>query len=340
MPHRMPASPTSTTAEDSAIDWMVELRAGDVTPDTRQAFQRWLDARPEHRQAWQRLGGALEYAFGDLPQAPRQAGLDAATVEVTLRQAEQHRHQRRRLLRNALILAGTGIGLGWLAPRTALHLGLAPDLLADLHTGTGERRSYTLPDGSLLTLDARSSVDLIFDATLRLVRLRQGQLIVSVQPGQAAPFIVETTQGQAQALGTRYLVRQESSLTRVDVLEHRVAVRLRDREASQILEAGQGILMRAQTFERLPEAGTQQPDAWLHGRFIAHDRPLSDVIDALRPYHRGLLRISPQAAALRVTGNYSLDHPRATLTALAETLPLHIKTYASDWIIQIDTKLS
>ena len=50
-------------------------------------------------------------------------------------------------------------------------MGLA-DLTADVRTGTGERRTVTLADGSELLLNAQSAADIQFDPQRRLVRLQ------------------------------------------------------------------------------------------------------------------------------------------------------------------------
>lgn len=324
--------------QDAAIAWMVELRSGEATVRTRQAFERWLAAHPAHQAAWRKLDGALGHAFGDLPAATLAAqGQRAAVLETTLRGAGKRQAGRRRLLRSALAAAGVGAGLGWLVPRAGRQAGLMPDLYADLATGTGQRRQVTLPDGSLLTLDARSSVDLDFSGGQRLVRLRQGQLIVSVQPDQAAPFIVQTTQGQARALGTRYLVRQAADQTWVDVLEHRVAVSARDGQA-HVLQAGQGARIGDDGRIALLTIQHDHSEAWARGLFIAHDQPLAELVEALRPYHAGFIRVSARAAGLRLTGRYVLDDVPATLAALADTLPLAVQQRVGGWLIQIDTK--
>lgn len=324
--------------QEAAIAWMVELRSGDSTQETRQAFERWLMAHPSHKMAWDKLGGAVAHTLGGFPaQAMPAPGLRASTLETSLRRAGQRAAGRRRVLRAGLAIGGVGAGLGWLVPRLGLQLGLMPDVYADLSTGTAQRRQVTLPDGSQMLLDARSSVDLDFSSERRLVRLRQGQLIVSVQPGQAAPFIVQTAQGQAQALGTRYLVRQLENQTQVDVLEHRVAVSAYQGQ-TQVLEAGQGVRFNDEGEWVWQAVPPERSDAWARGLFIADDQPLSDLVEALRPYHAGLIRLAPKAAALRLTGRYALDDVPATLAALADTLPLAIQQRAAGWIIQIDTR--
>ncbi len=72
------------------------------------------------------------------------------------------------------------------------------------------------------------------------------------------------------------------------------------------------------------QASSSGATAWVDGFLQVRDRPLAEVIDALRPYHNGVLRLDPAVAGLRVSGLYRLDNPQQILDTLARTLPIHI----------------
>ena len=315
-------------AAQAAIAWMVELRSGEAGASERAAFDRWLAADPSHVQAWRRLTGAVGQAFADVPA--REAGA-AGAVGQALAIAAAQGARRRRLLRGALGVAGISLAAGW-AGREA---GLVPDWRADLHTGTAERRRHVLADGSTLLLDARSSVDLRFSAAERGVLLRQGQLIASVQPGDA-PFVVHTTQGRVQALGTRFMVRQAEGRSLAVVLEHSVELATRDGLQRQVLRAGEAAWVETGGIAPVPaDAWAEGAADWQRGRLVAQDQPLGDVVEALRPYRRGLLQVSAEAARLRVSGSYALDDTDASLQLLAETLPIDVRVHSGDWLVRI-----
>jgi transmembrane sensor len=75
--------------------------------------------------------------------------------------------------------------------------------------------------------------------------------------------------------------------------------------------------------------------SWTDGRVDVRDEPLGDLIDALRPYRAGLLRISPQAARIRVYGSFPLDDSDRTLVSLSETLPIRVDSFGG-WLTRID----
>src|SRR5690606_9848795 len=86
-----------------------------------------------------------------------------------------------------------------------------------------------------------------------------------------------------------------------------------------------------------PDAALRDRAAWRHGMLIVRDEPLGRVVDALRSYRRGVLRISPEAARLRVLGAYPLDDADAVLQALEQTLPISVRRIG-EWLVLVDLK--
>lgn len=315
MPRSEPARADPIAAE--AIDWAVRLRSGAADADEFGAFAAWRRADPRHEAAAARMEQALG-VFADLPAA--------ATARRGLRRALLAAPARRRLLRDALGLVTLGAGGSWLLQRQMP----AQALFADLATGTAERGRHVLPDGSRLWLNARSAVDLAFDGSVRRVHLRTGELIVEVARDGARPFVVHTGQGSVEALGTRFLVRQESAGTLVAVLHSAVRIAPAAGAGATLGEGGSARFDRLGV--RREDLAPGDPSAWEDGFIEVHDRPLEDVIVALRSYRVGVLRISPAAARLRVTGSFPLDDGECTLAALAETLPISIRRRTDYWV--------
>lgn len=312
---------------EQAIDWMVKLRAG--TPDARlqERFNAWLLMDRAHRQAWdtlqERLGDTFK-PFRTLDQRlPGQAG---EARQVLLKPQASRRDALR-------VIAGLGLLGGGLLLGSKTQLG--ESLLADLHTARGHRQNFNLADGSRLSLNAESAVDLRFNDRQRLVILRRGELVIDVAPDANRPLIVRTAEGEMRALGTRFLVAQEADASRLVVLQHSVEARLFD-GTTQVVKEGQAALLSTRniTLASDDERGRAE---WLNGRLNVLDESLEQVIDALRPYHRGFLRVAPEVRGLRVQGVFPLDAPDRTLDALAETLPIRINRY-SPWLTMISKR--
>src|SRR5690606_33744035 len=121
----------------------------------------------------------------------------------------------------------------------------------------------------------------------------------------------------------------------VVVLQHAVRARLHD--GSELdLQEGQAALLHAQRIERLGRDERHRAD-WLNGHLNVLDDPLDAVVDALRPYTRGFVRVAPQVRNLRVQGVFPLNDPQRSFGALAETLPIEVRHYGP-WLTLIGPK--
>lgn len=315
-------------AMDEAIHWMVRLRSGRDGAEDRQSFERWHASDASHAEAWGRLQQTVDQPFDTVRAVDGRLPGQAMEARRLLLQPS-----RRTLLRS---LGGLGIaacaGVGLLAADRLQPLGA---LVADFSTGTGERRTFSLDDGSRLTLNARTRVDADFTQGTRHLMLREGDIVVQVAPDAARPFVVSTLEADTRALGTRFSVRQEAGATRVAVLAHSVEVRGLHGER-QVLQAREGARIDAAGIGRLAE---DQVDAaeWQQGLLVVNRRPLSEVVGELQRYRRDVLRVSPAAADILVQGVFRLDDVDRALLALAETLPITVTRYGP-WLTTIERR--
>jgi len=318
------AARQASAALHAAIDWMVVLRSGEASAEDLARHRAWLAADRAHIEAWAEVQGAVRRSVEPLAQESGSAA-GAAMQAALLRPA------RRRALRNIAAWAGLAAGAGWLIERQWP----VAAMLADARTGTAERREIVLDDGSRLMLNARSAVDIDLGAAARVVRLHAGELIATAAADAARPFIVRTAEGEVRALGTRFLVRQEPERTMAMVLSR--SVRLHTRSgAERTLAEGQAAYFDAAAIGEVQPARAGLAD-WARGMLVADDQPLAEVIAALRPYREGFIRLSPEAARLRVLGAFPLDDADRVLDSLAQTLPIRVTRYGG-WLVVVDPK--
>ncbi|QEI04977.1 FecR family protein [Pigmentiphaga aceris] len=310
----------------AAVHWQVRLESGAATDKDRLAFERWCAADARHQAAWRRVAGLLDSPLSVV----RELG-NRAPEQIHAAQHALLHTRRRNLLRGALAVAGVGSATALIADRLA-PLG---QVTADLRTGTGERRHFALSDGSDVELNARSAADVRFDDAARVLRLRAGALIATVARDVARPFSVQTTHGEARALGTRFLTQLRDTHTQVVVLEHQVEIATRSGQRIT-LQAGEGATFTTESINRMGGA-VQSAAAWSGGMLAVDDAPLSEVIEDVRAYHRGFIRVSLAAAPLRVFGVFPLGDTEQILQALAHSLPLNVQRVGG-WVISIDVR--
>ena len=314
-------------ASNQAIDWMVSMRAGTPSPALLERFNVWLGTDPAHAQAWARLQERVGGAFNTVRTLDQRHPGQAGQARQVLLQPRVSRRDALRAMAGLGLLGG-GLWMGAKSP-------LGDTLLADLHTGVGQRRSFTLADGSQLSLNASSAVDVRFDEQQRRIMLRRGELLIQVAPDPQRPLRVHTREGEVCALGTRFMVTQQPDASRVVVLQHSVEATLNDGNR-QALREGDTALLQAGRILALPGDQAYRAD-WVSGRLNVLNDPLSQVVDALRPYARGFVRVAPEVRDLRVQGVFPLDEPQRAFSALAETLPIRVDSYGP-WLTLITAK--
>ncbi|WP_414661737.1 FecR family protein [Horticoccus sp. 23ND18S-11] len=205
--------------EREATEWFFRRDGGFTAADER-AFARWLAqnegqaaAFAEIERTWRVLGAtqdrvAVPIGIADLPARRR-----SAVAQVALRAA-------------AVVALGVGSWALW--PRsdgTRAWWGSAGASFAEqAATESGGLRRLDLPDGSTLTLNASSAVDVQFSRSERRVRLLRGEAHFTVAPNSARPFVVEANGVAVKAVGTAFNVRLQSASVDVLVTEGKVRV--------------------------------------------------------------------------------------------------------------------
>lgn len=315
----MGATPIAPAVLQRAAEWMARLWSGEASEADAAACAAWRAAHPEHERAWARLQ-RFEQQFDSIPREVARGALTGAP-----------RHQPRRRVLQALGLIASGGGAAWLAHET----GLWQRATSDYRTAVGETRAIVLADGSRVVLDTASAIDVAYTASERRIVLRAGAILVRSAPDTAAmhrPLLVQTAQGTATALGTRFTVRTGDGLSDVAVFEGLVELRpLRVGASAVRLPAG----MRGSYTRHAARANGQVADsaaAWTQGSLVAERMRLADLLGELARYRHGVLRCDDSIADLRVTGVYSLRDIDRSLANLALSLPVELAWRTRFWI--------
>ncbi|AEG01424.1 FecR family protein [Methylomonas methanica] len=339
------------TLKQQAIDWLVRLRAGDLTDAEMSAFAVWLAADYRHSEAF----AFAEDLFDDMVVA---AGLvSAANVaddikspglstgmrnrSSTFEQGSSGRTLPNRFRWGRAVLAIAAVWLFAVILVMPEQAHPFANLLSDYHTETGELRDIELTDGSHMLLNTNSAVSVVYDESKRHIVLHHGQVRFTVAKDNRRPFDVITDEFRVRALGTVFEVyRPDGDNVSVTVQQHAVTVAIGQdagsaQEASFMLRAGQNLRYR---FDGNPPTVRQveldQASAWQQRRLFINDRPLGELIAELNRYRVGRIFLSDaQLSDLRVTGVFPLDKPDDILRAVSEVLGLQETRLGPLWVL-------
>ncbi|ALL67813.1 FecR family protein [Paraburkholderia caribensis MBA4] len=305
-----------------AVEWWLDLQSGDITDSQRRAFECWRAEHADHDRAWRHIQ-SVSQRLQMLNESPAASAARAALTRP--------RSPARRAGVKALVLLFFGGGTAWLARDQIAWRGWS----ADLHTGTGEQRNVTLADGTRLMLDTASAVDVRFSDTERRIVLLRGEVMVVTghDDGPAPrPFVAQTAQGVSIPLGTRFSLRQEPSMTRLDVFEGAVKVEpARAPGVSKLAHAGERMRFTATHIMSIEPANADTA-AWTQGMLVASNMRLGDFVSELGRYRDGYLRCDPSIADFRLSGTFPLSDTDRVLDTLVTTLPVEVEYVTRYWV--------
>lgn len=309
-------------ALEEAADWLIRMSESELSDTERAEWECWKVSTPERSRAWSRAQ-LLQTKLGGLPPSLAMSALDRPSSP----------ERRAALGKLAMILAILPAGWG------SWKLADSQQWSADYHTAVGQQRELTLADGSKITLNTDTAIDVLFDANQRLIHLREGEILVQTAPDispMARPFLVSTRQGRVQALGTRFTVRELQPRTHLVVLEGAVKVELAENRQSTplIVNAGQRTDFSSHTFGQLSVADPYV-GAWTQGMLMADKMRLADFVAELTRYRRGFVRLDPALADLRISGAYPISDSQRTLNMLAQTYPILVSGHLNGYWVML-----
>ncbi|MBC6623395.1 FecR domain-containing protein [Pseudomonas sp.] len=303
----------SSQVAEQAVHWLLEMQQGALNPRQQAAWQQWLNAHSEHQRAWEQIQRVNQRLRG-VPSPLAHAALNAPTST-----------SRRQALKLLLIL-GAGSAAWSLRQQHIL-----PPLTADYRSPVGQRRTVQLADGSQLQLNTGSAVDVHFDGQQRLVRLLEGEILLTARAGQA-PLHVLTGQGLLSSPAARLTVRQFNDHTQLAVLAGQVEVMPNRYNGLPLsVDAAHQVNFTRKGWDT-PRPTDANSGAWADGMLVAAHMRLEDFLNELGRYRRGQLHCDPQVANLLLSGSYPLDDSERILDLLEISLPVKVRRFTRYWV--------
>jgi transmembrane sensor len=321
---------STNPADRAAIEaarWRLRLseRGIESTPE----FERWL-AKPANAAAWAHICAPLDF-LAEHADVPELVKLRRAALE----DANQAGGLRYRLLRDWRRIAAAAAAvlvLGIVTWTVLQRLG-APQ---DYATVLGERRVVTLADGSRVSLDSNSEVTVRYTSGARLLHLVRGQARFDVAHDVERPFSVLAGGQKVIATGTAFNIDLDESKVLVTLIEGHVVIvderspmgtlglpELESRHRSVELTAGQQLAASAEGVPDVKPANIQRATAWLSGRLIIDDEPLSEVVAQVNRYSTTPIRIDDSTiSSMRISGVFNTGDVAGVLDIVTQYLPV------------------
>ncbi|HEY0681925.1 MAG TPA: FecR domain-containing protein [Steroidobacter sp.] len=335
--------PTDLSPAEAAARWAVRMDADSVTDEERRAFEAWRDRSPENAAAYERAAASMR-VFDD---AQDDQHLDA------LRRAALRYQPERRLFGAKSIAAG--IVLAVIGVTALIAFGGGPNLfknvpvaslyekgVADYVTRRGEKLDVTLPDGSAITLNTDTDLDVVFDGRHRTVEVLRGQAFFNVAKDPLRPFIVVAGGKQIVAVGTAFDVRLDEERVEVLLVEGRVVVEnvtqagsaappAQAAEASIHMNAGETLVATDKEVVHKPAPDADRLLKWRDGLIEFDNTSLTEAVEEFNRYSAQTISIEdPQLGQLRISGVFRTNSQRKFLEAVTSLHPVVVEYRGTD----------
>ncbi|MDP3069550.1 MAG: FecR domain-containing protein [Opitutaceae bacterium] len=324
-------SRSEETIAIEAADWVARRDRG-LTAAEQDAFLQWLHSHPHHRQALTRLDrawSALDSLAAWQPADGAQPNPDLLAPPRT-----------------------SGRGFAWWTSFVGVGVAASIALVVWHGSSSGPEgitvapgvrviarpERQALADGSIAELNHGGRFEVAFDGTERRVRLREGELHVTVVKDAARPFLVEAGGVTVRAVGTAFNVRRERDSVEVIVTEGRVQV-----------ESSVGAPVPVASGERARIAAGARPLvtptdamaitrelAWRGVRLEFEALPLEAVVTEFNLRNARQLAIGDAAAGrVKVAGTFRADEPEAFVRLLEASFGIAVdRTATGPWVLR------
>lgn len=355
---------------EQAADWFACMQDPEHSEADRAAFAQWLQASKLHVEEYLQadaLWGDMR-ELGPDPEIEQLIDLARADSEdeniVSLFHPSAHRQQSSVSDQQSSAPAGNETGSSrdsiypksksspvWFAAAASVLVavlainwfnGQGPEVY---QTAVGEQASFTLEDGSTLSLNTRTRVEVSYSVEARDISITSGEALFDVSKDPNRPFRVKANETIVQAVGTSFNVRRRNKNVSVTVAEGIVEVKsalsskpLKSADESgdliplsQVVRLVQGQQAKIDSRSKLIAVSPANLDsalAWQERRLIFEGSPLSDVVEDFNLYnHTKLMIADPDLETLKISGSFKAKNWQSFIKYLEAS---HIASVTKD----------
>ena len=269
-----------------------------------EAFKAILkkDADPKQKARFAYWFSQLDLSEGRVFGNPREEREIEERMELNLM---AHINKNTRKFHFSLWVPATAAAILFIIGATLLYLPINTKqnavVLTSLLTGAGERKTVTLSDGSVVTLNNSSRIKFpqAFKGVTREVIL-EGEAFFNVVHNNHKPFIVKTGKIKVHVLGTSFNLKNyiTDSNAEVTVSTGKVGVQL-ETETHMLIRGQQLLYNRNTGLATTTSVNPKDYNGWQNGELIFRNESLENICSRMERWYG--VRINIETASLKST---------------------------------------
>lgn len=327
-----------------AARWLVQAQDKSFTSGDRKMLEMWLDKDPANRKAFEDMKDVWEHLGVVEPVFTPEKQHDPRAMLTHQCEAERKTNPTawfNRFFKPSKKMVAACISMAILV-LFCLPVFKKPrvepiETFDTYNTATGEQKTITLSDGSILKINVSSSISVHMGQQYRRVEMNNGEVFFTVKPDSGRPFEVRTSKGLVRVLGTAFNVRDRRGLVAVAVDHGKVQVWRTPKESGDMriraltLLSGQGADIDANgRIAPVHTCDIQQVLAWQQQEVVFKNTPVISVLEELALYHDVNIKLArEELGQKRITGTFNMRNLAQTLKIIVSAASLQMKTDTS-----------
>lgn len=319
--------------KEEATYWLTCEREG-LSAFEKEAFERWLAQNPLHVKAYQRIKSIHAMSLS-LPNAcANSLSAHAHSETKKIKRFEQTKY----FARVAALFLVIGVSVFGVYD-TFFALKFTQAFYADVTPLT----KHVLPDGSIVSCDAKTQMSVAFYPNKRVVTLEKGAAMFEVAKDAKRAFIIHSDKVNIEVVGTRFEVIRSDDATTINVEEGTVKTYY---DVSWLEKRNEILLSKADSITYAQEGNVRyyakiNPEKiaiWRDNLINFNQVSLKDAMDAFSKYTNvSYTFTTPEIETYSITGEFTLTQMELFLQTVSKIYPL--KIVKNDEKIEISKKV-
>ena len=233
-----------------------------------------------------------------------------------------------RIAASVLLVIGLGGAIFWFSTKEMTG---QPVLLAT----TTNALTDTLPDGSIVTLNKRSSISYPsrFNKNKRAIELK-GEAFFNVTPDKTKPFIITVNDVEVKVVGTSFNVKNENNITEV-VVETGIVQVIKSGRMIELHPGQRTVLGGVDSAMQAEPVKDRLYNYYRSREFVCDDTPLWKLVEVLNEaYETNIVIGRSELRNLSITTTFNNAPLDEVLVIVSETLGLKITRTADKIILE------
>jgi transmembrane sensor len=345
------------TPEEQAAYWYVLLESPECTPKQRERFKRWLGESGTNKKAYQAIENGYAFVEQHLNE-PVFTQMSQDLLEQVRPQIKKPWWKKLSVVAAIFVFIGTTFFMlqtSFFTHQTALEKNQLADsripadnTIKTYQTQVGERSVVNLGDGSVITLNTNSRIEVTLSPMRRSIKMLKGQAFFNVAKDINRPFMVDVGDKRVVALGTAFDIRFDTNQqVEVTLVEGRVAVDninettnqsfLSESNKTKPVELVPGEKLVAKGKENIQVSKLENIDkttGWQKGRLICRQESINSVIQEMNRYSFKKIKLHNDSRILdiKINGVFDTTKPRHFVDTLTQMHPLEARQTQSNEI--------